>query len=191
MYNQISRLSYGGSNSRIENSSIDYSLQTEVHKEVLKKQYPSNKLYTVTRSISGSSPYDLSATKGTLVGVIKTQDPMGNPSKWYVDNGSVKGFLERHYLELCNEPQSIEDYHGAGNSEVDSSLYLMSLESPIKDSKKCITNLQSRYSNIDFSDDQPPNYEKVVTSQFQPQLYQNINEEVSSIFSHMIIQMID
>lgn len=178
LYNQITRLSYGGTNTRTEDSSNDYCLQSEIHRKEIKKKYPPNKLYIVTRSISGISAHDLSVTKGTIVGVIKTQNPMGDTSKWFVDNGAMQGFLENQYLELSEEAKLIEE--SASTACIESSTDLMSLDSPVKDTKRYSADLQAVYSNINVESDCPPRYESIVSSEQEPrQLYENIRDEVS------------
>ncbi|OXU22019.1 hypothetical protein TSAR_006757 [Trichomalopsis sarcophagae] len=177
LYNQITRLSYGGTNARVEKDSVDYCLQSEVHKKAVREKYPPNKLYILTRSITGPTPHDLSATKGTLVGVIKTMDPMGDTSKWFVDNGSMKGFVESQYLEISDEAKLIEE--SAAAVSIDSSVDLMSLDSPVKEANRYSADIQSLYSDVSDDLDPPPNYENLddITPKEPRQLYENIHEE--------------
>ena len=70
------------------------------------------KLYAVTESIVGETPFDISAIKGTWVAVIKEKDPSGDASKWFVDNGETKGFLQSCLLE----PLSIEIQGNTNNN---------------------------------------------------------------------------
>lgn len=178
LYNQISRFSYGGTNTRIEEGSVNYCLQSKVHKEAIRSKYPPNKLYVVTRSVSGATPHDLSATKGTIVGVIKSQNPMGDTSKWFVDNGTMKGFLESQYLELSDESKLIEDNASAACTNIP--MDLMSLDSPVKEAKRYSADVQSLYSNTSDEQDAPPNYENIAGTEAPPrQLYENFRDQVS------------
>ena len=45
---------------------------------------------------------ELSLSKGTLVGVVKDRDPMGNKDRWFVDNG---GALLARQAELLQRPK--------------------------------------------------------------------------------------
>lgn len=188
LYNQITRLSYGGTNTRVEKDSVDYCLQSEVHRKAVRQKYPPNKLYILTRSITGPTPHDLSATRGTLVGVIKTMDPMGDASRWFVDNGSMKGFIESQYLEISDEAKLIEE--SAAAVSVDSSVDLMSLDSPVKETKRYSADIQSLYSDVSDDLDPPPNYENLdgISPKEPRQLYENIHEEVR--YLSLIIRII-
>ena len=143
----------------------------------------------MTRSVSGATPHDLSATKGTIVGVIKTQDPMGDSSKWFVDNGSMKGFVESQYLEISDESKLIEESVNAAC--IDDSVDLMSLDSPVKEAKRYSADLQSLYSNLSDEQDPPPNYENLAGIDAEPrQLYENIQDEVSFIlYSYLYLRI--
>ncbi|CAB0039296.1 unnamed protein product [Trichogramma brassicae] len=112
LYNQINRLCYGGTNARlgeIENRDSLCCMQSPMDKEAVRQKYPPNKVYVVTQSVNGATSHDLSVTRGTLVGVIKTQDPMGNTSKWFVDNGASKGFVDCQYLKISEEVANFKE----------------------------------------------------------------------------------
>ncbi|XP_058802732.1 dynamin-binding protein-like [Phymastichus coffea] len=162
LYNQISRFSYGGSNSRTEENKDNYYLQSTVHIKNLKSKFPPNNLYVVTSSVTGSSPHDLPVTKGTIVGVIKTQDPMGNTSKWFVDNGTSKGFVESQYLELSDEAKLIEASASASGACSEDTTDLMALDSPVKAAKRYSADLQSLCSNTSDEYEPAPNYENIM-----------------------------
>jgi len=51
------------------------------------KTYAPNRLFTVVQDVTGSQPYDLSLKKGSIVGIVKEVDPMGNRDRWFVDCG--------------------------------------------------------------------------------------------------------
>ncbi|KAJ8679503.1 hypothetical protein QAD02_015290 [Eretmocerus hayati] len=184
LYNQISRLSYGGTNSRMEGNAPDYCLQSEVHRRAVIANYPPNKLYVATKSVSGGTPLDLSVTRGTIVGVIKTQNPMGDTSKWFVDSGAMKGFMESQYLEPSVEAKLIEETARAVTP--DNSGDLMLLDSPVKEaSKRYSADLHSLSSDTsDEQNDNPPNYESIVDSKPETrQLYENFPDQfVYAIF---------
>lgn len=65
----------------------DSTAQTTEHKSYLTKTYSPDRLFTVVHDFSGSQLYDLSLKKGSVVGIIKEVDPMGNRDRWFVDNG--------------------------------------------------------------------------------------------------------
>src|SRR5690349_9112316 len=67
------------------------SVQTEefdVNKQLLEK-YSSTKLFTLNEDFNGSQLLDLQLSRGSLVGVMKEGDPMGNKHRYYVDTGSM------------------------------------------------------------------------------------------------------
>ena len=46
-------------------------------------------MFVVTSDYTGKGMMELSLSKGTLVGVVKDRDPMGNKDRWFVDNGGA------------------------------------------------------------------------------------------------------
>ncbi len=53
----------------------------------VRQMYPSQKLYQVTSDYTAAQMMDISLPRGTVVGIIKESDPMGNKDRWFVDNG--------------------------------------------------------------------------------------------------------
>jgi hypothetical protein len=147
LYDQINRFTYGGINAEFSKNFVDYYLQSDVDIMTLKMKYPSNKLYIVTQTVFGATMHDLSVTKGTILGVIKTQDPMGDTSKWFVDNGLVKGFLERQYLELIHETKFVEENKNI--TCTNTSINLISLNSVGTEKNKHFVDPQNIATNIE------------------------------------------
>ena len=105
LWNQITRFAFAGSNTRIEEPQSMWCLQSEKQRITLTNKYPSDKLYIVTENIASTSSLDIGAACGTLVAVIKKQDPMGDTSRWFVDNGVAQGFLPAKSLQIQQVPQ--------------------------------------------------------------------------------------
>ena len=61
--------------------------QSSGQKAFLRGKYPPDKLFVVSRDYGGVQAMDLTLPEGTLVGVVKEGDPMGNRNKWFVDDG--------------------------------------------------------------------------------------------------------
>ncbi|XP_054005474.1 dynamin-binding protein-like isoform X1 [Hylaeus anthracinus] len=105
LWNQITRFAFAGSNPRIEEAESTWCPQSEKQRNTLRNKYTSDKLYIVTESVVSTSSLDMGAARGTLVAVIKKQDPMGDASRWFVDNGVAQGFLPSKVLQLQQVPQ--------------------------------------------------------------------------------------
>lgn len=105
LWNQITRFAFAGSNSRIEEAEPTCCPQSERQRITLKNKYPSNQLYIVTENVISTSSLDMGAARETLVAVIKKQDPMGDTSRWFVDNGVIQGFLPAKLLQPQQIPQ--------------------------------------------------------------------------------------
>ncbi|CAK9806350.1 Dynamin-binding protein [Anthophora quadrimaculata] len=105
LWNQITRFAFAGANPRIEEVQSTWRPQSERERTTLRNKYSSDKLYIVTENIVSTSSLDMGAAHGTLVAVIKKQDPMGDTSRWFVDNGVSQGFLPSKSLQLQQMPQ--------------------------------------------------------------------------------------
>ncbi|XP_011494939.1 PREDICTED: dynamin-binding protein-like [Ceratosolen solmsi marchali] len=172
LYDQINRFSYGDTNIRLNKNSVNYFLQSDVHRTALKMKYPTDKLYIVTQSVSSVTQHDLSVTKGTMLGVIKRQDLMGNKSKWLVDNGSLKGFLEKQYLELIDEAKFIQESTNA--TCLNNSIDLISLDLAETEKSKHFINFKNLDEKINFLNS--------MNLKIEPkQLYKNICEFVHGL----------
>ncbi|KAK2582160.1 hypothetical protein KPH14_004519 [Odynerus spinipes] len=165
LWNQITRFGFGGTNPRMEEEKAKWCPQSEKQRILLRKKYSRDKLYVVTENVTSTSSLDMGASKGTLVAVIKKQDPMGDTTRWFVDNGVTQGFLPAHRLTALPQMQqqstskqiSVESRYDIPTPD------LISMESPEKEVKS-----QSE-------------------SSLQSLLYLNVNEELNSnqIYSNL------
>jgi len=55
--------------------------------QTLLAKYPASSLHAATKTYRSFNSVDLSCVVNQVFAVIKTQDPMGNTEKWFVDNG--------------------------------------------------------------------------------------------------------
>ncbi|KAI4488097.1 hypothetical protein M0804_004945 [Polistes exclamans] len=167
LWNQIARFSFGGTNSRTEEEKGEMYSQSEKERIFLRKKYPRDKLYIVTENVMKSTSFDLGAARGSLVAVIKNQDPMGDTTRWLIDNGADKGFLPAHKLQSLQlqQPTKQTSLESNSYSNTDSMPDLISMASPEKEIKSSSeSNSQSLlYLNID---------EELNTNQ----IYSNIEE---------------
>ncbi|XP_008543725.1 dynamin-binding protein [Microplitis demolitor] len=146
LWNQISRFSFAGVNPRVEEPSADVSPQKDKHKTQLLGKYQRDKLFIVKDNLVSTSTLDLGASKGTIVAVIKTQDPMGDSSRWFVDNGFTQGFMPSKMLEALTQTKINFNNNYNNNDVVDSRSNtpdLMSLESPVKNVNTNLISLDS------------------------------------------------
>lgn len=69
----------------------------------LRQKYPPEKLFTAPNAVAATGQMmDLSLAAGTLVGVIKEGDPMGNKDRWFVDTGGqCSSLVACWYHLLC------------------------------------------------------------------------------------------
>ena len=120
-------------------------------------------MYIAKASVTGMDPLDVSVVLGSLVAVIKNSDPMGNTCRWYVDTGAMKGFIESQYLEPENSKptQSFSSSSTSVNS-MESSVNLISLDSPVKEAKKIENSQAALYHNLVEEFDAPPKYENIL-----------------------------
>lgn len=83
--------------------------QTEMQRVFLRSSYPMEFIYTVAEDYASSDILDINLRAGDVVGVVKQQDPMGNPERWFVDNGATKGFVAAKFLRPLHRPQGRPD----------------------------------------------------------------------------------
>ncbi|XP_013774351.1 dynamin-binding protein-like isoform X2 [Limulus polyphemus] len=87
--------------------------QSPNQKAFIKSKYLGESLYYVEDNYIAVDVLDISVNKGDVVGVIKQQDPMGSEHRWFIDNGSVKGFVPAKVLakfsQVSNSTQ-VNDY---------------------------------------------------------------------------------
>jgi len=188
IWNQITRFAFAGTNTRIDEDQTQLSKQTEEQRSSLREKYTADKLYVVVEDISSTSTLEVDATRGTLVGVIKKQDPMGNPARWYVDTGVTQGFLPSQKLRSVqrqsqHHDQITSDVAAAGRKSA-SPPNLMSLNSPEKEIKKVFSSHLQDLLSLDQETKIYHNYSNVPETP-RVQVYQNIQNihgEVSIIF---------
>ncbi|XP_076280533.1 rho guanine nucleotide exchange factor 38 [Lasioglossum baleicum] len=144
LWNQITRFGFAGTNPRIEEAESTWCPQSEKQRNTLRNKYSSDKLYVITENIVSTSSLDMGAARGTLVAVIKKQDPMGDTSRWFVDNGVVQGFLPSKILHLHQVPHLSlysETKSIATTSNNASMPDLICMDSPVKE-QKSVSHLQ-------------------------------------------------
>ncbi|XP_076307019.1 dynamin-binding protein-like isoform X2 [Tachypleus tridentatus] len=92
---------------------VSGSSQSPNQKAFVKSKYLGECLYYVTDNYVAVDVLDISVNKGDIVGVIKQQDPMGSEHRWFIDNGSVKGFVPAKVLAKFSQVQNsaqVNDY---------------------------------------------------------------------------------
>ncbi|XP_015111291.1 dynamin-binding protein [Diachasma alloeum] len=142
LWNQISRFSFAGVNPKVELATVEVSNQNEKDKKMLMNKYLRSNLFVVREKVVSTSSLDLGAARGTVVAVIKRQDPMGDATRWFVDNGSVKGFIHSSTLEPIPQPRSPQNNNDVTDSRSDLG-NLMSLDSPVREIKENLISLES------------------------------------------------
>ncbi|NWU63059.1 ARH37 factor, partial [Pterocles burchelli] len=65
----------------------------------LVSKHGADKLYQVTRNISGSKDLDLTLQRGQIVALLQSADTKGNTSRWLVDAGGPRGFVPAEKLQ--------------------------------------------------------------------------------------------
>lgn len=64
--------------------------QSDSQRTYLYQTYPPGKLYAVNTTHNANDLMDISLTEGSIVGVVKELDPMGNKDRWFVDDGGER-----------------------------------------------------------------------------------------------------
>lgn len=188
IWNQITRFAFAGTNTRIDEGQTQLSKQTEEQKSLLREKYTADKLYVVVEDVASTSTLEVDAARGMLIGVIKKQDPMGNPARWYVDTGVTQGFLPSQKLrpvqrQSQHHDHTTSDVAAAGRKSA-SPPNLMSLDSPEKEIKKVSSSHLQDLLSLDQETKVYHNYSNVPETP-RVQVYQNIqyiHGEVSIIF---------
>ncbi|KAJ8298585.1 hypothetical protein KUTeg_022645 [Tegillarca granosa] len=94
---------YMNSNLSIKNLQVDLEIgspQIDSQRVYIQQQYPPSKLYRVTKTYKPTDLMDVGVFEGDFVGVVQEKDPMGNKERWFVDNGTTKGFVPKSILVL-------------------------------------------------------------------------------------------
>ncbi|KAK0082994.1 hypothetical protein PV325_009538 [Microctonus aethiopoides] len=144
LWNQISRFNFAGVNPNVAEPTIDILPQSDEQRIILISKNSPDKLFIARENVISTSSLDLGITKGTVVAVIKRQDPAGDSSRWFVDNGTTKGFVPSNILDpFCQQfrgsTQNNNDVVDSRTSTPD----LMCLDSPVKEIKSNLISLDS------------------------------------------------
>ncbi|XP_060822465.1 dynamin-binding protein-like isoform X1 [Bombus pascuorum] len=182
LWNQITRFAFAGLNSRIEETQSTWCPQGERQRIALRKKYSSDKLYVVTENVISTSSLDMGAAYGTLVAVIKKQDPMGDATRWFVDNGVAQGFLPSKSLQLQPVPQAelpneVTTSDRYSNTSVSSNLICM--DSPEKEIKTTSQSHLKELLDLNINEDikKENHYYGNIEQIPRVQQYQNLNYE--------------
>ncbi|KAG1660804.1 Dynamin-binding protein [Nymphon striatum] len=117
-------------------SSVNKSQKQSPNQKVyLSSKYPNCNLYSLKESYTASDILDISADAATIVGVIQKKDPMGSESRWFVDTGTIKGFIPSYVLQPHSAintqlPPSYEDVMSSQNGATTVDTPLMNLSPP-------------------------------------------------------------
>lgn len=181
IWNQITRFAFAGTNPRTDEVQSQVCEQTEQQRFLLREKYTVDKLYVVIEDIASSSTLDISAARGTLIAVIKKQDPMGNTARWYVDTGVTQGFLPSQKLRSVQRQHQQHDQTDIAPGRKSSSPpNLMSLDSPEKEIKK---TSESHLQDLLLLEESKINHHYGnVPETPRVQVYQNIYSEVSTFY---------
>lgn len=181
IWNQITRFTFAGTNPRVDDEGQAQCVQAERQKSILREKYAADKLYIVIEDVASTSTLDIGAMRGTLVAVIKKQDPMGDSARWYVDSGATQGFLPSQKLKPVQQSQprdctATTDIVASRKSPPN----LMSLDSPEKEIKKSSESHLQDLLSLDINKEPRVNHNYGnVPGTSGVQVYQNINNEVS------------
>ncbi|ELU16231.1 hypothetical protein CAPTEDRAFT_105924, partial [Capitella teleta] len=82
--------------------------QSDSQRAYLRQKYTPDKLFVAPSAVAPSGQLmDLRLEAGTLVGIIKEGDPMGNKDRWFVDTGASQGFVvKNHFLPASPRSQT-------------------------------------------------------------------------------------
>ena len=72
--------------------------QTASTRTRLRAKYASAKLFQAKQIYISQKALEICVQPGDLVGVVQKKDPMGDVTRWYVDNGIKQGFLPSRVL---------------------------------------------------------------------------------------------
>ena len=114
---------------------------------LLRGKYASAKLFQANQNYVACKHMEVSVLAGDLVGVIQQKDPMGDGARWYVDIGTLQGFLPSHVLssigadqESVNEESSDTKTH----SETDKKDYTLSGSKPLDTEQNKLSLLENQ-----------------------------------------------
>lgn len=183
VWNQITRFAFAGTNTRIDENQSQLCKQTEEQRSSLREKYTADKLYVVVEDVASTSTLEVDAARGTLIGVIKKQDPMGDTTRWYVDTGVTQGFLPSQKLRpvqrQSQHDQTASNVAAAGRKS-SSPPNLMSLDSPEKEIKKESSSHLQDLLSLNQETQINHNYSNVPETP-RARVYQNLHSEVSTL----------
>lgn len=189
IWNQVTRFAFAGTNPRTGESQSRVCKQTEEQRSSLREKYTADKLYVVVEDIASTSALDVDAARGTLIGVIKKQDPMGNTARWYVDTGVTQGFLPSQKLRPVQRQNQHHDQTTdvtAAERKSSSPPNLMSLDSPEKEIKKVSSSHLQDLLSLEQETKVNHTYSNVLEAS-KVGLYQNVQCEVSILVYYVSI----
>nr|XP_033791632.1 rho guanine nucleotide exchange factor 38 [Geotrypetes seraphini] len=112
--------------------------QTESQRSKLLSTYSADKLYQAKRKCNATQELDIDLYEGELVALVEQKDPLGSTSRWFVDTGSMQGYVYSSFLKPYNsgKSQKIVADNGFSHDDFDNiSLFVSSRpisESPVK-----------------------------------------------------------
>lgn len=175
-------MTFTGTNAQIDEGQPQLCKQTEEQRSLLREKYTADKLYVVVEDVASTSILEVDATRGTLIGVIKKQDPMGDTARWYVDTGVIQGFLPSQKLRPVQRQTQVTNHDPTASTVVgrknSSPPNLMSLDSPEKEIKKISSSHLQDLLSLDQEMKVNHNYSNVPEMP-RVQVYQNVHSEVS------------
>lgn len=193
IWNQITRFAFAGANTRIDEGQSQLCKQTEEQRSLLREKYTADKLYVVVEDVVSTSTLEVDAARGTLIGVIKKQDPMGDTTRWYVDTGVTQGFLPSQKLrpvqrqtQIINQDSITSDITTVRKKSF-SPPNLMSLDSPEKEIKKVSSSHLQDLLSLDQETKVNYIYSNVPETP-RVQVYQNVHSTVSILIFRYYLQ---
>ncbi|KAK0162919.1 hypothetical protein PV327_006648 [Microctonus hyperodae] len=190
LWNQISRFSFAGVNPNVTEPTIDILPQTNEQRIILISRYSPDTLFIARENVISTSSLDLGVAKGTVIAVIKRQDPAGDSSRWFVDDGTTQGFVPSNILDPFSQSRGSTQNNNDVVDSRTSTPDLMCLDSPVKEIKSNLISLDnplrefivptfgnsqsSLYSNIDNTQNDNQNYESLSIN--SEKRHQNIGE---------------
>ncbi|KAJ9579096.1 hypothetical protein L9F63_024802, partial [Diploptera punctata] len=104
VWNQLTRFNFDAKHgktdtlTRKESKSPTLS-QSPSQQAYLQSRYTRDMLFSTTQPYRAADVLEISIERGLIVGVIKKHDPSGDASRWFVDDGTTKGFIPSECLE--------------------------------------------------------------------------------------------
>ncbi|KAH9495018.1 hypothetical protein Btru_018443 [Bulinus truncatus] len=93
----LDNISLQGNQNLVANSGS----QSDSQRQHLQQKYSIDKLFTVISTYNANDLMDISLTEGSLVGVVKELDPMGNKERWFVDDGDYLHMIVTRPRDTC------------------------------------------------------------------------------------------